>query len=247
MGLQVKRAGTKEAPKVYEGDALRGVGKVTYQLTDMIAAGFGDRSGDFEVDLVFKLTPGDEWLSLTEPSGRYATYFANAAERELTYTSAARADFSGSSTFGDNEIKKLQQALRFTLPPAEALFFKGYPGFLDSLAGRGGEARMTLQIDESSAPVEVVAELIRSKDGKPAILPRISSVTTRKLNILPKDEEAASYNVGVLYRLGNGEWTSVKLAGAAQLTVTGLKKPVAPKVASTSTTKPQFTEHPSCS
>lgn len=230
MALKVRRLGSKES-RLFEGDAERSVGRLTYKLANPESLGFGDRSGDFEIDLMFKLMPGDEWESLSDPSARRAPYFANASEHEVTYAGSSQANFSGGRTFGSKELLKLQQNLRFMLPADEELFFKAYPGLSEALSMRGGEARIALQLADSDGPVEVVAEQTRGKDGRTVVLPRIASLTARQSQILPSDESAATYSLEVTYRQGGVDWTRVNMKGAAQLTVTGLKKPQQPTAA----------------
>jgi len=224
IALRVRRAGEKDA-RLFEGEPERSVGRLTYRLSQPEAIGLGERSGEFEVDLVFKLAPGDDWVSLSEPGSRHVIYFSNAAERELTYAGSGRADFSGSRNFSGAELLKLQQALRFDLPADEALFFKAYPGFADALSGRGGEARITMQFDDATAPVELVAEPGRLPNGRRIVVARVASLSAHQLQILPEDERPISYSLGVGYRQGSGDWTPLALKGAAQVTVTGLKKP----------------------
>jgi hypothetical protein len=164
---------------------------------------------------------------MTDPAGMRATYFATRAEWELVKSAQANADFSASRSFGDAQLKQLQQALRFALPADEKLFFKAYPGLQEALAGRGGHANIALRIDEGTSPVELVAERVMV-GGRTQIQPRMTSLNASGIELLPEDERSITYTISVAYRRGAGEPLPVFPTTGLQLTAKGLKKPPEP-------------------
>lgn len=222
VGLRIRKVGAAQW-KLVDAEPALSVGRLSFRVADLAAAGFGPASDDYECDLIFKFAPDDDWISMTDPSGRWATFYANRAERELLAEPQANADFSASRSFGNAQLQQLQRALRYSLPPDEALFFKAYPGLQDALAGRGGSATITLQFDEGTEAVELSADRAVVK-GRSAVQPRITALNAKALEIVPEDERSITYRVGVRYRRGGGDPIEVALAGSPQLTAKGLKK-----------------------
>ncbi len=226
IALRIHKLGSKDS-KLIETDPSLSVGRLIYNIVDPASAGFGSTSAEFEFDLLFKFAPGDEWLSMTEPSARLATYYANSAERQITAAPETNADFSASHVFGDAQLKTLQQALRFTLPVNESLFFKAYPGLAEALSERGGSVNIGLQFDEATDAVQFTAERTTVK-GRSVIQPRFTALNAKALEMVPEDERSITYKLNVSYRRGGGDVIEVPMTSAAQLTAKGLKKPPEP-------------------
>lgn len=226
IALRVRRSGTA-AWKLVEAEPRFTRGELVFTVPGAAALGFDKKSGAFDCDLVFKFVPGDDWISMTDPSGTRAMYYANKAERELSKIAQANADFSSVTTIGDAQVRKLQQALHFALPVDENLFFQAYPGLQDALAGRGGGVSIELQPTGDAGAIAIAAERV-TVGGRTQIRASFSALHARALDLVVENEQSITYSLGVSYRRGSGEPVPVAMTGGAQLTVKGTKTPSAP-------------------
>lgn len=226
IALRVRRSGTA-AWKLVEAEPRFKRGELVFTVPGAAALGFDKKSGAFDCDLVFKFVPGDDWISMTDPSGTRAMYYANKAERELSKIAQANADFSSVTTIGDAQVRKLQQALHFALPVDENLFFQAYPGLQDALAGRGGGVSIELQPTGDAGAIAIAAERV-TVGGRTQIRASFSALHARALDLVVENEQSITYSLGVSYRRGSGEPVPVAMTGGAQLTVKGTKTPSAP-------------------
>lgn len=226
IALRVRPSGSA-AWKLIEAEPRFTRGELVYTVPGADALGFGKTSGAFDCDLVFKFAPGDDWISMTDPSAMRATYYANKAERELSKIAQANADFSSVTTIGDAQVRKLQQALQFALPANEKLFFQAYPGLQDALAGRGGSASIELQPTGDASAIGIAAERV-TVGGRTQIRAAFSALHARALDLVVENEQSITYTLGVNYRRGNGEPMPVAMTGGAQLTIKGTKTPSVP-------------------
>lgn len=226
IALRVRRAGTS-GWKLVEAEPRITRGELVFSVAGAAALGFDKKSGEFDCDLVFRLLPGDDWISMTDPSAMRAMYYANKSERELSKAAQASADFSSASAMRDAEVRKLQQALLFELPPDEKLFFRGYPGLEDALAGRGGSVSIELQPTGDASAIPIMAERVSIR-GRTQIRANFAALHARALDLVAENEQSITYTLAVSYRRGGAEPVAVIMASGVQLTIKGTKKPPNP-------------------
>ncbi len=222
VSARVRKVGDTQWKSIEESPTFE-IGKLSF-TPDPTKLGFGDKSTDMEFDLLFKFLPTDDWMSMIQPSARFATYYASKNERELALASSATLDFSASQAFGGKEIEKLREGLRVSLPKDEALFFKAYPGLESALSDRGGTVRIRLRIDEDDDPIELTAERVDVK-GKKLIQPKTVAVSNKDRELVPIEPGQLKYRMSVTYRRGAGEWIEVPMSAERVVTIIGRKKP----------------------
>ena len=222
----VRRVGEKGAGKALPGVPEITLGRIRYTVADLETIGLGGQAQDLEFDVQLQLSPNDEWLSIMQPDGRFATYLSNANQRELTIRAALTADLS-KLTKPEHQATKLREALTFGLPADAALYFKVYAGLERALDGRGGEVQIRLALDDGDE-IAIRAIQGRNKAGLPILLPEPVSVRAKLSDIVPPPGETqVPLAVTVAYRVGSSRWTTLALDNKPILTVIPSAKPPA--------------------
>jgi len=195
-------------------------GVVVFEF-DPAAVGLGDKAVEMEADVGLKFNPEDTLHSMLDPSARFFTYFPNPDERAVLASDTSELDFSKSATLGAKEQGQFAKRLTYKLPKDEKLFNAAYPGLVAALDGRGGNARLVLTGGNVSAPFDAA----RSSGQKGTIVFPSSASTARLApGVVPRDEETASYDILLEYRIGAGEWIPVPIKDGKTVSIKGLKK-----------------------
>jgi hypothetical protein len=188
---------------------------------DPQTVGLGDKAVEVEADIGFKFNPEDALHSMLDSSARFFTYFPNPDERAVLASDTSELDFSKSATLGAKEQGQFAKRLTYKLPKDEKLFSAAYPGLMAALDGREGNARLVLSGGKVSAPFDVA----RSSTPKGTVVFPSSASTARLApGVVPRDEETASYEALLEYRIGAGEWIPIPVKDGATVSIKGLKK-----------------------
>lgn len=223
---RLRKAGTKPWITL-PGEPQISLWRIAYKVDDPAALGMPAAPADLELDLAFRFTPGEDWVSMMQPGSRHVGYFKDPADREMAFAGVQDLSFAASEQFGDKQRQALREALRFTLPKDETMLLRAYPGLSDAMAQRGGSVRLALQRNEAEPPIAVTMERVVVK-GKAQLQPALVSLANKDAAVVPRDEAVQTFVATLSYRRGGGEWIALPLDGPVELTITGRKKPPPP-------------------
>jgi hypothetical protein len=130
-------------------------------------------------------------------------------------------DFKDVASLGAQDLAKLKDRLTLRFAKDEKLFLQAYPGLAAALEGSGGSARLV--VSAADAPDAYIG-MQRMTIGKTTAATPNAAGMKEAAKLVPAEEESESYTMALQYRIGAGEWQTVRLASGETVTVKGLKK-----------------------
>jgi hypothetical protein len=226
VSARVRKAGTT-AWATLPGEPQQSLGRLAFKVDDPAKAGVPEAPAELELDLAFRFSPGEDWVSMVPPAARHVGYFKNPADREIDFAGVSELSFADSEQYGDKQRQKLREALRFALPKDEGALMRVYPGLADAMAQRGGTVCLSLQRSEAEPAIALTMERIVVK-GKALLQPALVSLANKDSAIVARDEGVQTFAVALSFRRGGGDWIALPLDAPAEISVTGRKKPTPP-------------------
>lgn len=230
VSVRVRKVGAKTWT-ILPGDVQQSLGRLALKVDDPVKAGLPDAPAELELDLAFRFSPGEDWVSMVPPAARSVGYFKNPVDREIDFAGVPELSFADSEQYGDKQRQKLREALRFALPKDEAALLRVYPGLADAMAQRGGIVRLTLQRSEGEPPIALTMERVVVK-GKALLQPALVSLANKDGAIVARDEVVQTFAAALSFGRTNGNSTLLPLDPPVEISVTGRKKPAPPKTPS---------------
>jgi hypothetical protein len=201
------------APKMDKGSA-------TFLATTQAAA-LENTAMAIEQDVLIKLYPSAEAISILDPSHKDIAYFPTKAGRSVKQAGDGKMDFTKFATIGTAQLKELQDDLTLSLPGDEKLFFFAYPSLQKSAPGTA-----ELLLLAGNRTIRVPLELQQVK-GKTQLRPVPLEAAKLARTLVPRDEKTETYQLSVEYKADAGTAQPIPIEGSKSVEIKGLMKPKA--------------------